>query len=192
MDSLTGRILITFVSIEPLSKMFKCLLLLPLQTFCHVGKPCNKHFLFSNSKIQKYSPTESAKVYDKAVNRKSTIHFHPRQTIDFISNNMAHATLTDDVKKRIVKQYLDVSNEAIAYFIANVVHCTAYKLMYVLMYHFQPPHQLLISAFKYNIISIKLWNMRLRATCCIKLSDYDNNFVLICLKSRAAWYKCSG
>ncbi|XP_069379773.1 nipped-B-like protein A isoform X5 [Paralichthys olivaceus] len=62
---------------------------------------------FSDSKIQKYSPTESAKVYDKAVNRKNNVHFHPRQTIDFISNNMAHATLTDDIKKRIVKQYLD-------------------------------------------------------------------------------------
>ncbi|XP_023270146.1 nipped-B-like protein A [Seriola lalandi dorsalis] len=62
---------------------------------------------FSDSKIQKYSPTESAKVYDKAVNRKSNVHFHPRQTIDFISNNIAHATLTDDIKKRIVKQYLD-------------------------------------------------------------------------------------
>ncbi|XP_076586328.1 nipped-B-like protein A isoform X3 [Chaetodon auriga] len=62
---------------------------------------------FSDSKIQKYSPTESAKVYDKAVNRKNNIHFHPRQTIDFISNNMAHATLTNDVKRRIVRQYLD-------------------------------------------------------------------------------------
>ncbi|XP_033829004.1 nipped-B-like protein A isoform X2 [Periophthalmus magnuspinnatus] len=62
---------------------------------------------FSDSKIQKYSPTESAKVYDKAVNRKNNIFFHPRQTIDFISNNMAHATLTEDMKRRIVKQYLD-------------------------------------------------------------------------------------
>ncbi|KAM7392066.1 hypothetical protein PAMP_022705 [Pampus punctatissimus] len=62
---------------------------------------------FSDGKIQKYSPTESAKVYDKAVNRKSTVHFYPRQTIDFISNNMAHATLTSDIKRRIVKQYLD-------------------------------------------------------------------------------------
>ncbi|XP_072289837.1 nipped-B-like protein A isoform X2 [Eucyclogobius newberryi] len=62
---------------------------------------------FSDSKIQKYSPTESAKVYDKAVNRKNNIFFHPRQTIDFISNNMAHATLSEDVKRRIVKQYLD-------------------------------------------------------------------------------------
>ncbi|KAM9822246.1 nipped-B-like protein B isoform 3-T4 [Syngnathus typhle] len=62
---------------------------------------------FSDGKIQKYSPTESAKVYDKAVNRKVSIYFHPRQTLDFIANNMARATLTEDVKRRIVKQYLD-------------------------------------------------------------------------------------
>uniref|UniRef100_A0A8C2W7N4 Nipped-B protein n=1 Tax=Cyclopterus lumpus TaxID=8103 RepID=A0A8C2W7N4_CYCLU len=62
---------------------------------------------FSDGKIQKYSPTESAKVYDKAVNKKSTVNFHPRQTIDFIANNMARATLSTDVKKRIVRQYLD-------------------------------------------------------------------------------------
>lgn len=71
-----------------------------------------EHFLSPNSKIQKYSPTESAKVYDKAVNRKNNVHFHPRQTLDFISNNMAHATLTTEVKKRVVRQYLDVSQEA--------------------------------------------------------------------------------
>ncbi|KAM8865882.1 nipped-B-like protein A isoform 1-T1 [Synchiropus picturatus] len=62
---------------------------------------------FSDGKIQKYSPTESAKVYDKAVNRKSNATFNPRQTLDYISNNMARATLTDEVKRRIVRQYLD-------------------------------------------------------------------------------------
>uniref|UniRef100_A0A668ASZ4 Nipped-B protein n=1 Tax=Myripristis murdjan TaxID=586833 RepID=A0A668ASZ4_9TELE len=62
---------------------------------------------FSDSCIVKYSPSESAKVYDKAVNRKSNVNFNPRQTIDFISNNMANANLTEDVKRRIVKQYLD-------------------------------------------------------------------------------------
>lgn len=71
-------------------------------------------FLSPDSKIQKYSPTESAKVYDKAVNRKNNVHFHPRQTLDFISNNMAHATLTNEVKKRVVRQYLDVSKEAVS------------------------------------------------------------------------------
>uniref|UniRef100_A0A668ANJ4 Nipped-B protein n=1 Tax=Myripristis murdjan TaxID=586833 RepID=A0A668ANJ4_9TELE len=65
------------------------------------------NFLCKAIKIQKYSPSESAKVYDKAVNRKSNVNFNPRQTIDFISNNMANANLTEDVKRRIVKQYLD-------------------------------------------------------------------------------------
>ncbi|KAJ8401576.1 hypothetical protein AAFF_G00378930 [Aldrovandia affinis] len=62
---------------------------------------------FSDSKIQKYSPTESAKVYDKAVNRKTNVHFSPRQTIDFLSNDVANAELTYEIKRRIVKQYLD-------------------------------------------------------------------------------------
>uniref|UniRef100_UPI00398F097A nipped-B-like protein n=1 Tax=Pristiophorus japonicus TaxID=55135 RepID=UPI00398F097A len=58
-------------------------------------------------KIQKYSPSESAKVYDKAVNRKSGVHFNPRQTLDFLKNGVGHAEITDTVKRSIVKQYLD-------------------------------------------------------------------------------------
>ncbi|XP_041957003.1 nipped-B-like protein A isoform X1 [Alosa sapidissima] len=62
---------------------------------------------FSDGKILKYSPTESAKVYDKAVNRKANIHFNPRQTLEFLSNNVANAELTFELKKRIVQQFLD-------------------------------------------------------------------------------------
>ncbi|XP_065107080.1 nipped-B-like protein A isoform X1 [Paramisgurnus dabryanus] len=62
---------------------------------------------FSDSKIQKYSPTESAKVYDKAVNRKSSVHFSPRQTIDFLNHYDVHGDLTYELKRKIVKQYLD-------------------------------------------------------------------------------------
>ncbi|XP_007244853.3 nipped-B-like protein B isoform X2 [Astyanax mexicanus] len=62
---------------------------------------------FSDSKIQKYSPTESAKVYDKAVNRKNNVHFNPRQTLEFLANGLSNAELTDDIKRKIVKQYLD-------------------------------------------------------------------------------------
>ncbi|KAH0627889.1 hypothetical protein JD844_008441 [Phrynosoma platyrhinos] len=62
---------------------------------------------FSDSKIQKYSPSESAKVYDKAINRKTGIHFHPKQTLDFLRSDMAHSKLTEEVKRNIVKQYLD-------------------------------------------------------------------------------------
>lgn len=81
-----------------------------------------------NSKIQKYSPTESAKVYDKAVNRKNNVNFHPRQTLDFIFNNMSNATLTEDVKRRIVKQYLDVSNKAADMFQINPCKTLCYNL----------------------------------------------------------------
>nr|XP_020651340.1 nipped-B-like protein isoform X1 [Pogona vitticeps]XP_020651341.1 nipped-B-like protein isoform X1 [Pogona vitticeps]XP_020651342.1 nipped-B-like protein isoform X1 [Pogona vitticeps] len=62
---------------------------------------------FSDSKIQKYSPSESAKVYDKAINRKTGIHFHPKQTLDFLRSDMANSKLTEEVKRSIVKQYLD-------------------------------------------------------------------------------------
>ncbi|XP_030624239.1 nipped-B-like protein B isoform X2 [Chanos chanos] len=62
---------------------------------------------FSDSKIQKYSPTESAKVYDKAVNRKPNVHFSPRQTLDFLSSNLSNADLTYDIRRRIIRQYLD-------------------------------------------------------------------------------------
>lgn len=64
-----------------------------------------------NSKIQKYSPSESAKVYDKAINRKTGVHFHPKQTLDFLRSDMANSKITEDVKRSIVKQYLDVSSK---------------------------------------------------------------------------------
>uniref|UniRef100_A0A8C6JW59 Nipped-B protein n=1 Tax=Melopsittacus undulatus TaxID=13146 RepID=A0A8C6JW59_MELUD len=64
---------------------------------------------FSDSKIQKYSPSESAKVYDKAINRKTGVHFHPKQTLDFLRSDMANSKITEEVKRSIVKQYLDVS-----------------------------------------------------------------------------------
>lgn len=62
---------------------------------------------FSDSKIQKYSPTESAKVYDKAVNRKSSVNFSPRQTIDFLQNDEIRDEMTYELKRKIVKQFLD-------------------------------------------------------------------------------------
>lgn len=69
----------------------------------------NWTFCLRDSKIQKYSPTESAKVYDKAVNRKSKVHFNPRQTLDYLKSDIANIDLSHDTKKNIVKQYLDVS-----------------------------------------------------------------------------------
>lgn len=65
-------------------------------------------FCLCCSKIQKYSPTESAKVYDKAVNRKSKVHFNPRQTLDYLKSDLANMVLSYETKQNIVKQYLDV------------------------------------------------------------------------------------
>ncbi|XP_063310052.1 nipped-B-like protein isoform X2 [Pelobates fuscus] len=62
---------------------------------------------FSDSKIQKYSPSESAKVYDKAINRKTGVHFHPKQTLEFLKRDMTCGKLNEDTKRTIAKQYLD-------------------------------------------------------------------------------------
>ncbi|XP_075703710.1 nipped-B-like protein [Rhinoderma darwinii] len=62
---------------------------------------------FSDGKIQKYSPSESAKIYDKAINRKSGFHFHPKQTLEFLKRDMSSNKINDDVKRTIAKQYLD-------------------------------------------------------------------------------------
>ncbi|XP_072272708.1 nipped-B-like protein isoform X4 [Pyxicephalus adspersus] len=62
---------------------------------------------FSDSKIQKYSPSESAKVYDKAINRKTSVHFSPKQTLEFLKRDMTCTKINDDVKRSIAKQYLD-------------------------------------------------------------------------------------
>lgn len=61
------------------------------------------------SKIQNYSPTDPAKVYDKAVNRKSGVTFDPRQTLDFLETGLDRSDLSCQVKRNIVKQFLDVS-----------------------------------------------------------------------------------
>nr|BAE92522.1 Scc2-2A [Xenopus laevis] len=77
------------------------LLLLMLKQ--HIKNLCG----FSDSKIQKYSPSESAKVYDKAINRKQSVHFHPKQTLEYLKRNMTCTKINDEVKRSIAKQYLD-------------------------------------------------------------------------------------
>ena len=97
MASQTGRLVNkVFIVFFPLS----CSSLLEVAKFL---------FCLVCSKIQKYSPTESAKVYDKAVNRKSKVHFGPRQTLDYLKSDTANMVLSHETKKNIVKQYLDVS-----------------------------------------------------------------------------------
>lgn len=48
-------------------------------------------------------------MYDKAVNRKSSVNFNPRQTVDFLHNEEIRDEMSYELKRKIVKQYLDVS-----------------------------------------------------------------------------------
>lgn len=63
-------------------------------------------------------------MYDKAVNRKTNVHFTPRQTLDFLINSLTNTELTYEVKRRIVRQYLDVrksSEEMFIFFKCRIV-----------------------------------------------------------------------
>ncbi|XP_017763093.1 PREDICTED: nipped-B-like protein B [Eufriesea mexicana] len=62
---------------------------------------------FSDQKIGQYSPTEAAKVYEKAVNRKSNVLFKPKATLQRLKEGVSSAELDADGRKKLVKEYLD-------------------------------------------------------------------------------------
>lgn len=62
---------------------------------------------FSDQKIGQYSPTEAAKVYEKAVNRKSNLLFKPKATLQRLKEGVNNAELDADGRKKLVKEYLD-------------------------------------------------------------------------------------
>lgn len=62
---------------------------------------------FSDAKIGQYSPSESAKVYEKAVNRKSSLHFRPKATLQKLKDVANTEELDNSGKKKLIKEYLD-------------------------------------------------------------------------------------
>ena len=60
------------------------------------------------STIHRYSPTEAAKVYEKALNRKSGFEFNPARALELIRNGRPNLPLSADTKLEIVQEYLDV------------------------------------------------------------------------------------
>ncbi|XP_076681942.1 nipped-B cohesin loading factor isoform X1 [Andrena cerasifolii] len=62
---------------------------------------------FSDQKIGQYSPTEAAKVYEKAVNRKNNLMFKPKATLQRLKEGERSAELDADGRKKLVKEYLD-------------------------------------------------------------------------------------
>ena len=68
-----------------------------------------KNVGFSCSKIHRYSPTESAKVFDKPLNRRHGVKFKPKQVFDIIAKGPLPQDISDDEKRFLVEAYLDVS-----------------------------------------------------------------------------------
>lgn len=63
---------------------------------------------FSDAKISQYSPSESAKVYEKAVNRKNNLQFKPKNTLQRLKENTKDdEELDEEGRRELVKEYLD-------------------------------------------------------------------------------------
>lgn len=60
-------------------------------------------------KITQYSPSEAAKVYEKAVNRRSNAIFNPKATLAKLKQGDPPAILDQAQRKALIDQYLDVS-----------------------------------------------------------------------------------
>ncbi|GJQ87831.1 putative sister chromatid cohesion C-terminus [Trypoxylus dichotomus] len=78
-----------------------CLLLLMLKQ--HIKDV----YGLSDSKIQQYSPSEPAKVYEKTANRRSNALFSPKTTINKIKEGSPPEYLDIEGRKDLIRQYLD-------------------------------------------------------------------------------------
>lgn len=60
------------------------------------------------SKIQQYSPSEPAKVYEKAVTRRSNTLFNPKATLQKLKEGAPPEYLDEEGRRDLIRQYLDV------------------------------------------------------------------------------------
>lgn len=61
----------------------------------------------SDAKISQYSPSEAAKIYEKAVNRKTNLLFEPKATLQRLREGVTNEELDTNGRKKLVKEYLD-------------------------------------------------------------------------------------
>lgn len=66
-------------------------------------------FIFYDRKISQYSPSEGAKVYEKAVNRRNNTKFNPKATVSKLKESGCIKELDEDGRKDLINQYLEVS-----------------------------------------------------------------------------------
>jgi len=61
------------------------------------------------SKIQRYSPTDSAKTFEKPVSRKAGVKFHPKQVLDLMRLGTQLPEPIAQSKHQLIEAYIDVS-----------------------------------------------------------------------------------
>ncbi|XP_043483763.1 nipped-B-like protein [Leptopilina heterotoma] len=62
---------------------------------------------FSDAKIGQYSPSEAAKVYEKTVNRKCSLQFKPKATLQKLKEGESNEELDEEGRRKMAKAYLD-------------------------------------------------------------------------------------
>lgn len=70
---------------------------------------CFIFVFFVDSKIALYSPSESAKVYEKSLNRKNNSRFHPKAALHKLQKDTnSEAILDEKAKRELIAEYLEV------------------------------------------------------------------------------------
>ncbi|XP_077287915.1 nipped-B cohesin loading factor isoform X2 [Arctopsyche grandis] len=64
-------------------------------------------FGMTDAKISQYSPSEGAKVYEKAVNRRNNAKFNPKATVSKLKEGGCIKELDEDGRKDLINQYLE-------------------------------------------------------------------------------------
>jgi hypothetical protein len=68
------------------------------------------YIFYTCRKITQYSPSESAKVYEKTVNRRSNSCFDPKATLQKLRQGSPASVLDETARRALIEQYLDVSS----------------------------------------------------------------------------------
>ena len=70
---------------------------------------CKYLFFLFNSKIQNYSPSDTAKVNERPItNRKTNRKFNPKQIIDYMKKIETKKEDDDEIRRSLVDEYLEV------------------------------------------------------------------------------------
>ena len=88
---------------------------------CAAGTIMTEFLICIFSKIQNYSPTEAAKVYDKPLTRRTLVKFNPESVLNLMKKNKAPSDLEEEDdeengdrqdREKVVDDYLEVRHGA--------------------------------------------------------------------------------